>query len=481
MAGISAQGFLKKQFAEIVNDITLSEQQEINPNIATNDDELLGQINAIFSRSIADVWSLAQAVNDNFNLDKAEGKYLDDLGAIVGVPRLQELPTTGLQYFSGSDGVLVGAGTVIANPITQDRFVTENSLTLTTSSCLSAKYSVKTLQNSTDYTIAVDSSIYTYASDGSATVAEILNGLKALIDADSVATWTATVVGSQLVIESDSDEVITITSTTLIGPDEVTASITVVSEEIGAILAPPNSVTQMITPIGGIVSTTNPDALVVGRVQEVDEDYRLRIKASRSISGKSTVPAITAALIATEGVTSALVYENETMTTDGEGRPAKSFECLVIGGDNDDIAQTIWESKPAGIESFGDIDVTFNDENGISRTVSFSRPTQINLAFRVTYSLYDEESFPLNGEDVIAAKIVEVIGGYGVNKDVIVTRLFGDIYSSVDGIDTLVVEQQELTNPGDTPSGGSWVTTKKAIAATEFASTSLSDIYFVEV
>src|SRR5260221_13941560 len=48
------------------------------------------------------------------------------------------------------------------------------------------------------------------------------------------------------------------------------------------------------------------------------------------------------------------------------GRPPKSFEAVVQGGSDDDIANQIWLTKPAGIETFGNV----NNGNGVPITDS---------------------------------------------------------------------------------------------------------------
>lgn len=482
MAGISASGFTIKRYDEILTDLVASEQSSISASISTKDDELLGQLNKIVSNAITELWELAESVNSNFDPDKAEGKNLDDLASLIGIARFTADASDGIQVFVGDEGTTIPAGSVFSNPISGDTFKSLSQLDLVTSNCRSTKYSVKTLSNSTAYTLTANTTDYTFTSDASATELEILNGINALITADTSKTWTGTVDAGalQISIETSDTSNISVSSTTLIGADEVTVETRLESTVTGALVVPINSITTVISPITGITSTTNEVAYDLGRSLETDEELRLRFTLSRAVNGLSTPEAIKALLLETDGVTSASVFENDTSVVDGEGRPAKSFEALVEGGTDADVGLAIWTSKPAGIETFGTTTEVILDSGGDSRSMKFTRPDPIHLALKVTYSLYSEEDFPTLGEDVISQTVVDTTLALPVDEDVIVTRYYGDIYRDVEGIDTLTVEYEVLAASGDAPTG-TWLTTKLAIAYNERASCALQDVTIVAI
>jgi uncharacterized phage protein gp47/JayE len=281
-----------------------------------DDDTLLGQLNNIFAAAIAEQEALAQAVNDNFNPLKAEGKNLDDLAALIGITRITGAKSsTAFQQFTGDNGTSVPLGTILQNPITLDRFLTTAAVSIDVSLCISAKYSVKVLQDNTTYTITINTIDYAFLSDGTATNLEILNGLKALIDADATATWTATVdtPNEQMEIKTSDANKIVISSTTFIGPDEVVNSGTAEAEFEGVIVVPANAVTTIVTLVSGLTSTTNTAAYNTGRERETDEELRARLLVSQQISGATTVEAIQDSLNDVIGVTTATVTENESV------------------------------------------------------------------------------------------------------------------------------------------------------------------------
>ncbi len=478
---LTATGLIIKRVPEIETDLLNNERQNIDANISAEDNEVAGQLNSVNATSIGEVWELLQFLYDIFNLDKAEGIHLDNLATLNGLKRIDGTKSLGIQRIVAEPNTIVPQGTVFRNPVTADRFFLLANTTVSNSDCYSVKYSVVSLLNNNDYIISVNGISYEYTSDANATELEVLNGLKAAIDADLDKTWTAEVDEDtlQLIVTTDDDNDIAVLSTSYIGPDEVTVDAEAEAEFTGATVAPPTTVTEIVTLISGLISTTNPESYILGRDRETDEEFRLRIKNSQQVLGRGTVEAIQDQLSNVDGVTSAQVIENDTDVVDGDGRPPHSFESVVVGGDNDEVALTIWESKGAGIATFGNTAVIIEDSNNVERTINFTRPTIINVAIRITYTLYSEEDFPVDGEDTIEQIALEHLNDLGLDVDVIPQRFFGPIYTGVPGIDSLVVEVQQITNPGDTPSGVAWQTSKLEIDFDEISSTTEADIYIV--
>lgn len=90
--------------------------------------------------------------------------------------------------------------------------------------------------------------------------------------------------------------------------------VTFFSVDFGPVPCPANSLTEIITPISGWDSITNPTAGINGRFIETDSELRIRRARSIALSGNATVEAIRAHLLQdVPGVTSALVFENTTV------------------------------------------------------------------------------------------------------------------------------------------------------------------------
>jgi hypothetical protein len=227
-------------------------------------------------------------------------------------------------------------------------------------------------------------------------------------------------------------------------------------------------------------SVNNLAAGLAGRIAETDEELRNRRRELLAGLGAATDEAIRQAVLQeVDGVTACLVISNRTDVTDGDGRPPHSFETIVSGGDEDDIAQVIWENTPSGIYPEGDIVKTVVDSTGKGQTVRFSRPTNVYIWVDLEYSLNIEESFPVNGEDLIKDNIVEwTLQNINIGDDVIYQRLSIPIYE-VPGIGTIQIELATSATPTGPP--GAYSAANVVIASDELAVFATSRITVTQV
>lgn len=479
---LTDKGLEIRRFNEVLEDLVAAERANIDPNINTRDDEFLGQMNNILALITSDLEQVIQSAVDNMNIDYAGGIWLDKLAAEKGLKRQSAAySTSDYQLLTGLDGTVVPVGTVLQSVITSDKYETVTQTTISASSCRSITYFVNTLLDSTSYTISVNNTLYNYTSDATATRLEIVNGLKSLIDADVNATWSASVdsVNETITIATSTLADINVSSTTYLSPSSVTVYTSIQATDQGAKVGVANSITTIVSSVGGLTSTTNESDVVVGRDRETDQEFRVRILEADQVRSVATLSAIISRLRNVSGVTQANVIDNDTDVIDAEGRPPHSYEAIVVGGEDIDVANDLWLTKPAGVKLYGNTTTIITDSEGQQRSINFSRPTALNLAFRITYTQYSEESLPSDPDTLIKEIIESTTSSHNIGEDVIPSRFFGPLYTGVTGIDSLTIEVQEITNPGDTPVELNWQTIKLAIASTEYASTSALDITVV--
>lgn len=482
MAQLTAEGLQIDRQPDILDNLKDSARENINPNISIRDDEFLGQDYKILSLKLAEIQELIEAVNNNFNPYKAEGTNLDDIGTLLSIPRQAAAKSyTTTQRFTESNGFVIPVGTILENPITLDRFTTTSLITLSNLTCVKTELSVNQILNSTLYQVNVEDVAYTYTSDADATELEIITGLKASIDATTPTAFTATLdtTNNYLVIESVDSTTLKVTYEAYLEFESVTGIGRVEAENTGALSAPSNSITKMVTSTS--VVTTNPTAYILGRDKESDQDYRTRLLTTRNLSGKATVEAIQDNTSVVAGVTTSKVIENILNVADGDGRPAHSFETIIQGGQDSDIGDAIWDAKPAGIESHGNTTVNVTDKYGNPQIVKLTRPTTVNLAFRISYTIHSETTFPTNGEDLIKDSVVNNTNDNTLGEDIIPISYFGGIISAVGYLEVLTVEVQQIVNQGDTPNPANWQTTKLSISESELAKTISTDIIVQEI
>jgi hypothetical protein len=143
--------------------------------------------------------------------------------------------------------------------------------------------------------------------------------------------------------------------------------------------------------------------------------------------------AITAALYDVDGVSFARTFENNTDTTDADGRPPHSIEAVVQGGAVQDILDTIWRVHAGGITTYGSISGTVYDSQNVSHTVSFNRPTIVPIYLQINVTENPEKELSAAAVSLIKSAVVNVFAGLTVGQDVILQSLYGAIYTATSG------------------------------------------------
>ncbi len=191
--------------------------------------------------------------------------------------------------------------------------------------------------------------------------------------------------------------------------------------------------TVIETPFTGWDTVTNPAVGTEGRDRETDGELRVRRNKSTAASSQNQIEAIIGAVGNVAGVTNLTVLENDTDITDGDGVPSHSFEVIVVGGTNADVALAIWNNKPTGIQSFGTTESeVILDSQSLPHSIDFTRPAAITIF--VIANLTTRPDYPLDGDDQIKQAIVDYADGtlvqgrgFDPGDDVIFTELYTPI------------------------------------------------------
>lgn len=448
MAGLTSEGLVIKRLPEVLSDIKQKEVElftDLVPEgevVDTTDSGTLGRLASLAAPSAADLWEAVQQVNAAFDVNSATGIAQDNLYAIGGDTRQEATFTTAQVLVKGDTNVFITPTSVVSSSTTGKQFNIINGIALNTNVASGIDVSVLTIVNSTAYTVAYSTtnttSNITYTSDASATIVEILNGLKALIDS-AHPSLQATIVGTTLQIMCvDVFQTVNFTTTTNLGIVKVSTVCDVVANEVGPIEQVVNSIDTIATPILGWDSVINPLEASTGTNRETDEEYRIRFRDSKFDRATNTLEAIYSAILRTPTVEEVIIYENDTDVTDVNGVTAHSFLPIVIGGVSSDIANAIWNNKPIGISSEGNTTVSIVDIQGFNHDVSFQRPTPVPVYISV--SLTTDGNYPVDGDDKVKSALVTYFGNLRVGEDIIYSRLYTPI-NTVHGhqIDSLFI------------------------------------------
>ena len=197
------------------------------------------------------------------------------------------------------------------------------------------------------------------------------------------------------------------------------------------------TVIVITNPLAGLDTVTNASAFTSGTNQETNEELRARAQESIALLGRSTSNSIRTTLLATVGVTDALVQENDTSATVG-GIPPKAISPVVLGGSDNDVATSIFNTKAGGIQSFGAETVGFTDDSGNTITIGFERPTLIDVWIDAVVTKASD--YPVDGDTQVKTIIVDYINGLQISDDVILFTMSSLIGAGVPGITNLVLE-----------------------------------------
>lgn len=439
--GLTDEGFILKRLQDILTEQRILAQQLfqdlVQPGdvVDVSDSSSLGRLINLDAPGDADLWEVAQMVYNAFDPNSATGIALDNLVAYTGISRFPASPTTAIGLFVGDLNTLIPAGSTVSAPNTNTQFNVSESVALSPTLAAGIVVGVQTVQNSTAYTITYtptggSASVVTFTSDGSATVGEILAGLQAAITG-SHPLLDATVVGTTLVVDNDDvfqSITFSVSSNLLISKVKKTGTLTATVN--GALSQEANTITNIVTPVLGWDSVTNPIAASEGRLSETDEELRLRFRNTKLERSSNILDSLYSALLNIDGVEEVAIYENDTDAIDSNGVQPHSFLPIVLGGSSQQIADTIWLNKPIGILSQGTTTVTITDSQGFPHDIGFQRPDPVTIYVDIEIEADPEADMPLPGDaaDQIKAAIISYADeNIGVGKDVIFSRLYTPI------------------------------------------------------
>lgn len=460
---LTAAGFERPRLPDIKLDYDARVTNALGA-VNTNADSVIGQLEGIWAEGIDNSYECLQNTYDAMYPATAEGTSLDGAVALVGLQRLPSSATVVTAIAYGDEGSLVPVGSLAHSDI---QYFSTSDVVISRANACDVTVEVLTVLNSTAYNVIAGGASSTFTSDSSATAIEILAGLAALINS---ALLTAVVSGSQLRIYAvDGVTPFTFTADVKLSIVNRGSPVVFVAINSGAFACPIGAMTNIDSPALGWSSLYNMKAGAIGRDVETDTELRLRHASSVRAIGSATVEAIRARMLAElPSVTSIRIYENRTSITTIDGIPPHAFQAVIVGGTDSEIAKQLWLTKPAGIETYGNVSNSVIDSNGDAQVVKFSRSTPKYAWATVAVTLLNsEETLPATAATSIKNAIVAFANAnLGAGDDIILQKFYGAIYGATTGIGQVTITAAVTALPGDTPSYGS---SNIAISKTENA------------
>lgn len=220
-----------------------------------------------------------------------------------------------------------------------------------------------------------------------------------------------------------------ITDDELILAPSTDGNVSATAEKVGVIEAAIGTVTKIETPIYGWASVTNESEAVVGKDRETDTELRLRRLVASERTGLCNASSLYTALFNIDEVSNVAVYDKEDLIY---GLPPLNIWCVIKGGNDTEIAATIFNNVAAGVLTWGNTSVVYSDPiTGEDYTIKFGR--SIDLRLRIKIDITTNKNFPSDGYDQIRQNLVDFVEGRYIMPDGLTAEgmtIHNDVYFS---------------------------------------------------
>lgn len=441
MPGLSSNGFSIYRLNDVIAKLKANAQTEFASLVApgdivnTSDSTVLGRLIKTIAPSIADLWEAGQDVYAAFDINQASDQALENLTMLGGIERSPAIASTVIMLLGGVYGTSIPADSFIKATSTGKVFATDDDVLLDENLCVSIEMYPTTVSNSTVYSFTyqiagINASPVTVSitSDGSATKSEIVNALITEVNTNHSTDLFAVLNGENIVVSTVNLNVECTYNASAFTIVKAAKAISATCTTTGVNVHIANSISSIQSPVVGWETATNPYEATSGTEIETDAELRTKYITAKFQDSLNTYEAIYSAVLKISGVTEIIIYENETDATLGSPPlPPHSFYVIVRGGNSIDIAQAIWDNKPAGIATYGSVVETVTDSQGVNHTIKFDRPVDVPIYIEV--HLTKDSAYPVDGDAQIKTAIIEYISSLNIGDDVLYSRLYSPVNS----------------------------------------------------
>lgn len=189
-------------------------------------------------------------------------------------------------------------------------------------------------------------------------------------------------------------------------------------------------------PVISGLAITNNRAGVIGYAEESDTSLRARLQLLGSTKTVMLKDGLYLALKDLSGVTDVNILDNQTLSA-VSGVPAKSFATVVLGGDQYEVAETIYNFSGCGNPSYGDITQAIKSETGATYLVQFTRPDEIAITVDVTLTVTSDYQAS-TGDAEVREAIANYINGLSIGDDVLLKKV--EATAMIDEVTNVSVE-----------------------------------------
>lgn len=457
--GLTSTGFIAKRQPTISDEI-FSDLSDAFGNIDQSPQSVFGQLTGIISTREATIWELIQDLFLNNSL-QAEGVALDNVVSFIGLQRLAATASLVTVAVYADYNTVIPVGFVVSDPETNHQFTMASTqpITVDYSSLIDCQIEIQnTLHLGSVYSISINSVAYSYTSLPTDTKITICTNLCSAINLGQTLMYaTDNGDGSFRLTSVDFEHGYAISLGNYIDFNLISVPVVFASSVTGPTLVPALSVSIPVTSVSGVTAVLNLKEGTPGRNIETDDELRFRHQNNKIVQASGTIDSIRSRILQEiPYVNSVSSYENLSSSVDEFGRPPHSIEIVVDCPTifEEDVANKIWQLKPAGINTFGNANnsqgYVILDSQGYEHRIKFSKPINKYVYVKVTITRSTEERFPNNGSFLIASAISTYGQTMIMGQDLINQKFMTPIYSVV-GVANAQVQFAAMNDMTTTP------------------------------
>lgn len=211
--------------------------------------------------------------------------------------------------------------------------------------------------------------------------------------------------------------------------------------EINEFIANPNTINQIVTIVNGVERVNNTNMATPAILKETDGELFQRCVYFGSTARNASFRSILANVAEVSGVNRIAGAENVTngpLEVSGVTLTPHSICLVVDGGENEDIANAMFNSRATGCDMVGDTEVTILLDNQ-KYTYKFYRPTAVPLKAEVKVSATGA-IIPSNYESEVKNVLSNFINNLDINKNITQPLLANNLIKNITDLNILDVK-----------------------------------------
>lgn len=443
--GLTDAGFVIPTFDDILNNYMTTLKNTFGADTATSEDTVFGQLFRIIAYTDYTLWEGMQGVYNTQTLDGAEGIYLDEIFSKRGFYRQPASAGSGYAYVKTNN-----KATWTFELSTDTYFNADNDLSyyVSTPTMLNAKVGAYTISkaNATATGLNAITFYIQNASNGGLNsktldpnsvnfITDLMTFIKANVSTtDRNLVWNDTsnvYVGFQPnVTENPLGLVTPVKFYATVSVGTKWSEIPVVASEVGYNPVGTESISGISSTFAGYLDTGNFYPFSPGSDIETDAEFRSRFNDNLDEANAATRAAIVKALLLTDGVTKVKIYDNPTLH-DQTYAPAMTFQTIVYGGNAQDVAQAIYDTKPINTLTYGTTAITITTEDGGQEIIRFSPGDNAVYSLKLVYQSANGTTLSTTEKENIVAALANLEAYFELGSSVTNDQIKGVIYSAL--------------------------------------------------